>query len=328
MGAAVLRLEAPLNEARRGAQLDRERLLARAKALASEASAGAQGRELVAKVRELQAEWQHHAAALPLARAIESALWARFKADIDATFRARDAVFSARDAEHKAHGAERAALVERLAAVAADTPPDQLKRTLAEVDAQWQRAGPAPRADAAALDSQFRRARDTVRQLLIARTQRSWHDICNALIAKLALCEEFEHGADTAEAKAALEQRWAAQPVLPAVWEQALARRASLIRGAQSGGSRSAASADDLLLQLEAAFELDSPPAFQAARRELKLQAMKAALESRQSAAPAPLAPQQLLAAALGRTALDDRQRERLGKVIAALRNRGPTSAG
>ncbi|HEX7441554.1 MAG TPA: DUF349 domain-containing protein, partial [Caldimonas sp.] len=82
MGAAVLRLEAPLNEARRSAQLDRERLLARAKALASEASAGAQGRELVAKVRELQAEWQHHAAALPLARAIESALWARFKADI------------------------------------------------------------------------------------------------------------------------------------------------------------------------------------------------------------------------------------------------------
>ena len=328
MGTAVLRLEAPLNEARRGGQLNRERLVARAKALASEASAGAQGRELVAKVRELQAEWQHHAVALPLARVIENALWARFKADIDAIFSARDAVFSARDAKLKAHGAERAALIERLAAVAADTPPAELKRTLAEVDAQWQRVGPAPRGDAAALDSQFRSARDTVRQLLVARAQSSWHAICDALMAKLALCEEFEHGADTVEAKATLEHRWAAQPVLPMVWEQALARRASLIRMAQSGGSRSTASADDLLLQLEAAFRLDSPPAFEAARRELKLQAMKVALEGRQPAASAPLAPDQLLAAALRRTALDDPQRERLGKVIAAVRNRGPTNAG
>ena len=328
MGAAVQRLEAPLNQARRGAQLERERLVARAEALAAEASAGGQGREWVARVRELQAEWQHHAAALPLARAIENALWARFKAVVDAIFRARDAAFGVRDAELKAHGAERAALIERLTATAADMQPNELKRTLAEVDAKWQRAGPAPRADAAALDSRFRHARDKVRQLLVDRGQRDWHATCDALLAKLALCEEFEHGADTAQARAALEQRWAAQPVLPAVWEQELARRASLIRAAQNGGSLRTASVDDLLLQLEAAFQLDSPAAFQAARRELKLQAMKAALESRKPAAPAPLAPQQLLAAALGRTGLDAPQRKRLSEVIAALRDRGPTGAG
>ncbi len=328
MGAAQLRLEAPLNEARRGAQLDRERLVARAKALAAEASAGAQGRDLVAKVRELQAEWQHQAAALPLARAIENALWTGFKTDIDAIFSARNAVFSARDAEFKAHGAERAALIERLTAVTADMPTAELKHTLADVDARWQRAGPAPRSDAAGLDSRFRSARDNARRFLLGRAQRDWHATCDALLAKVALCVEFERTAGSAEAKAKLEQGWAAQPVLPAVWEQALARRAGLIQAADGGGPGSTASADDLLLQLEAAFQLDSPPAFEAARRDLKLRAMKAALESRKPTAPAPLAPNQLLAAALGRATLDEPQRERLGKIIAALRDRGPTSAG
>jgi exonuclease SbcC len=73
---------------------------------------------------------------------------------------------------------------------------------------------------------------------------------------------------------------------------------------------------------------MESPPALAAARRELKLRAMKAALEGRQRSAPAPLASDALLAAALERTGLDDPQRERLARVIAALRERGPTSAG
>jgi hypothetical protein len=318
MGAAVSRIEAPLNEARRGAQLARERLVTRAKALASEA----QGRDLVGKVRELQTEWQQMARAMPLARATENALWAEFKSDIDALFSARDAASSARDAEFKAHGAERAALIERLAAMGPDTPSAELKRTLADVEAQWQRTGPAPRNDAAALDSEFIKARDTVRQLLAGYAQRGWHATCDALVTKLALCEAMEREGRTAESKATIEQRWAGLPVLPVAWEQTLARRASLIGAAQGGSSPITASTDDLLLQLEAALQLDSPSEFQAARRELKLRAMKAALEGRQSVASTALAPDQLLAAALGRTALDDVQRERLARVIAAVRER------
>ncbi|MGZ5131061.1 MAG: DUF349 domain-containing protein [Caldimonas sp.] len=330
MGAAVQRLEAPLNEARRGAQAERERLVAAAQALAAEASvgAGARGREWIGRARDLQAEWQRQAAALPLARAVEKALWSRFKADIDAVFNARDAAFNARDAEFKAHGAERAALIERLTALPDDTPPAELKRMLAEVDARWQRAGPAPRGDAAALDSRFRSARDAARQLLATHAQRSWHSVCDALAAKLALCEELEDSVDAAEAKAAIGQRWAEQPALPPAWEQALARRASSTGAASGGGVRGTASIDDLLLQLEAAFQLESPPDFAAARRELKLRALKAALEGRQPAGPAPLAPDELLAAALGRAALAAVQRERLRRVIAALRDRGPTGAG
>ena len=327
MGAAVDRLEAPLHEARRGAELARERLVARAQTLAAEAGAGPQARELVGRVRELQAEWQQQAAALPLARAVENALWGRFKAGIDLVFEARDAVFHARDAEFKAHAAERTALIERLVAVPADAAPAELKRTLAEVDAQWQRAGPAPRSDAAALDARFRSARDAVRELLATHAQRHWHATCDALLAKLALCEALENQTSSAQTRATLELRWAEQAVLPALWEQALARRAALNGVAQGDGAPPGASTDELLLQLEAAFELESPPAFQGARRVLKLQAMKAALEGRSSAVPASLSPDQWLAAALGRGALDATQRERLGQVIKALRSRGPGSA-
>jgi DNA repair protein SbcC/Rad50 len=322
-GAAVARLEAPLNNARRGAELARERLLSRARALAAEAAAGAPGPPSRAPVRELQAEWQHHAASLPLARATESALWARFKADLDAVFAARDAAASAREAEFKAHGAERAALIERLMAIPADAAAAELKRCLAEVDVQWQRAGPAPRSDAAALDARFPNARETVRQQLASHAQRSWQATCDALVAKLALCEALEQETSSAQTRATLPARWAELAVLPTAWEQALAQRASLAGVATNGGVSVSASTDELLLQLEAAFELESPPAVQAARRALKLQAMKAALEGRAASAAAPLLkPDQWLAAALARPALDGEQRERLGRVIAALRER------
>ena len=79
-------------------------------------------------------------------------------------------------------------------------------------------------------------------------------------------------------------------------------------------------------MQLEIALQLDSPPEAQAARRELKLLAMKAALEGRPSAAPKP-AIDALFATLLGRVALDTRERERLRAVVDALRKRGPAGA-
>ena len=85
--------------------------------------------------------------------------------------------------------------------------------------------------------------------------------------------------------------------------------------------------ADELLLKLEAAWNLPSPPAFAAARRGLQLQAMKSALESRRNtsrADAAPATPEQWLAAALQRPGGTPSQRDRLGAVLLALRQRGP----
>lgn len=322
MQAAVQRIETPLNEARRRAQVIRERLIARAKSLGAEATS-AHGRDTVNQVRELQAEWQQHARSMPLARTAENALWTEFKTAIDAIFSARETAFNARDAEFKAHAAERLALIERVEGLpASDTPPPALKRALAEAEAQWQRIGPAPRQEAAALDSRFIAACDAVRELLANSERREWQRIGDALTAKLALCEEAERSSDASAAKTSLEQRWAELPALPAQWEQALSQRVARIG---SENTAVATPTDELLLQLEAAFDLASPPAFQEARRTMKLQAMKAALEGRQAAAATPVPDDSLLTLVLSRTGLDEKQRERLSAVIGALFSRGQT---
>ncbi len=319
MRQAMQRIEAPLGEARRSAQAAREELIAQARALGEEAAHKTLGRDLVDRVRALQGQWQQQAKALPLARGAENALWAEFKGTIDAIFSARDAEFNAREAEFQAHGAERGKLIERLEALSADTPVAEFRRTLAEVDTLWQRAGPAPRHDAAALDQRFRQARDTAQQWLAGSAQRAWHATCDTLAAKLALCEQAPP--DDA-AKAALAERWAALPALPASWEQALAPRAGLAP-APRGPAVVKTASDELLLKLEDDLQIDSPPACQQARRDLKLHALKAALESR-SAAHAPLEPDAMLCALLARAELDTLQRERLGAILGALRRHGP----
>jgi DNA repair protein SbcC/Rad50 len=319
MNAAVQRLEAPLQAARRGARQERERLVAHARALADEVAAGIPMRDLGDRARELQWHWQQQARALPLARGEENALWAEFKGAIDGAFSAREAAFQARESVYQAHGAERVALIERLEQLGDDLVPAALKRALAESDTQWQRTGPAPRADAAALENRYRKARDGVLRRIADSAQQAWQQTCDAVLARLALCDALEQTPDAAADKAALAERWAALPPVPEPLAQALAQRAGLAGAA--AGSPLKTTTDELLLQLEAAWELASPAAFEAARRMLKLQAMKAALESRRSSAP--VTPAQQLAELLRRPTLDATQRDRLQAVLAALRRRG-----
>jgi hypothetical protein len=321
MEAALRRVEAPLQAARTGAAAQRQALVARARALAGDAPG--RGRDLVGEVRALQAEWQQQAKALPLARAAEQALWTEFKAAIDAAFAARDEVYKARDAEFEAHAAERMALIERLQLRPEDSPAAQ-RRLLAEVDSAWQRCGPAPRARVAALDAEFRAARDVLRRWLDDSEQRVWQATCDALDAKLALClERDRRSVDGTESDAAaIASTWSALPVLPGPLEAALRQRAGL---ATSGGSTIAApDADSLLLQLEIAWDLPTPPAFETARRDRKLLAMKQSLEGRRPASAQSLAPAAALAFLLGRAGLDGTQTDRLATVLAAIRRQGP----
>ena len=317
MEVAVRRLEAPLQAARARAGEERQALVIRARALAGDEPG--RGRDLVGEVRALQAEWQQHAKALPLARADEQALWTEFKAAIDAAFAAREAVYTAREAEFEAHAAERSALIERLRLRPEDSPATQ-RRTLAEVDAAWQRCGPAPRARAAALDAEFRAAREALRRWLDASAQRAWQATCDALDAKLALCLAREQGTADLDA-AATAASWEALPVLPAPLEGAMRRRAGL---APAGGTDTAPGIDDLLLLIETAWDLPTPPAFESARRERKLLALKESLEGRRSVAPGALAPVAALPLLLSRGGLNAGQRDRLIAVLAAWRLRGP----
>lgn len=327
--AAVARVEGPLGEARRVAQAKREALIASARALA--APGALPGRDAVAAARDLQSQWQHAAKALPLARAAEAALWTDFRAAIDAVYQARHAETAARDAEFAANAAARSALVARIDAAmqavaeGGASAVRDLERTLAEVEAQWRQAGPAPRAQAAALDARFRSARSAAQALLLYSRQQRWRQQCEALAARLAAGDadadrDAAHGDASPTPAEAIERRASDEslrPALPARWASALARRGS----PPAGG---AMPDDELLLRLEAAFGAESPPEQHAARRALKLQAMKDALETRSVAAAAPATADTMLDQALARSTFDAAQRERLRAVVRALASAPP----
>ena len=324
MQASVARLERPLQEARRGAQAEREQFISRAKAM----STGASHRDVVAKVRALQTEWQQHAKARPLARSVENRLWTEFKAATDAIFKLRDAAQDARTAEWQTHQAAREALIARLAEISegksADASPAALKRAIAEVETQWRTAGEVAHKAADRLEAGFRAALDQVRQHAASAEQRIWHDACDGLLGRLALCEEMERA--TGQTPSDCEARWTALPPsapLPQAWEQALHARLKTAQNKAACASPASSDAsasgtlDELLLQLEATLDLPSPPAYQAARRDLKLQALKLAMEGHQPAhAVTSKDTDKLIAATLGLAATNPAQGERLRAII------------
>lgn len=324
MKGSLARLDAPLSEARRVAQLEREKLIARANLL----SADTKNRDVITKVRELQTEWQAHAKSLPLMRQVENALWTQFKTATDAVFTQRDAIHTARDAEFKANQVAREALIARLAALAADTPAGEIKRTVSDVDSEWRKCGDAPRADSAKLDAKFRTARDAAQQYLAGSAKRGWHNVCDALDAKLALCVEVESAAVPDDVSA----RWAALPALPTVWEKALSARLSAAQTGQDAEvdeeleeeleEERLETAAMQILQLEAALDMDSPPAFQAARRDLKLRAMKAAIEARQSVTITNADIERMLGDVIAQPKMDATSIGRINNILAAIRNK------
>lgn len=315
--ASLERIEAPLREARREAEALREQLIVRADVLAADVVRNPALRDAAPRVRELQAEWQHQARRLPLARAAEGALWARFKAATDAAFAQREAAFNARDVELAANLAAREALLARLSAsaAAADAGADDVWRTLGEIDRAWRQPMELPGAAAGSIDARFRSARAAVVQALEHRERRRWQARCDTLAARLGLCDEREAAAPGGPD---LTDRWASLDALPVAWQQALDQRWSQ---PVAPGPLTESAMEDLLLQLEAALNLPATPELQAARRGLKLRALKEALEGRAAHEANPETQRtQWLAAALRQGVPGAAYAQRLRAVITALR--------
>jgi DNA repair protein SbcC/Rad50 len=297
--ALLERTEQPLRRARDRAAAERERLVQRAQALAD--GRAWPGGELQRELRALQAEWQEHARGLPLPRGVETALWTRFRAATDAVFAQRDAAAAARNAEQAAEVAEREALIQRLQALDAHTPVAQIDNTLGEVDRAWHQA-PAllPRAAGQALETRYRDARAAATGLAATAVRLRWQAQVDAWRATLQAANGVD-GADGADG------------VNPA---------------ADPAAQPDAQRMDDLLLQLEMALDLPAAPEQQAARQQLKLRALKEAMEGR-TPAPKGRAPEaRRLATLLGEPALDDLQRQRLLAVLTALRDAEPGTLG
>jgi len=259
---------------------------------------------------------------LTLQRGVESALWSRFKAATDGVFTQRDAAANARDAELAAHLAVREALLQRLEALSSATPTADIERTLADVDREWRVAGEPPRGTLHALEARLHKAHAAALRALSASSQGAWQAICESVAARLALCEARETApVDEAD----LAQRWAAQDALgvklPAAWQQALAQR---FAATTQPTSKSDSALDEWLVHLEASLDLPASPERLAARRALKLRALKDTLEGR--GAPAVDANQRAewLATLFRSRCSDAALRERLHTLIAALRTAPP----
>ena len=125
-----------------------------------------------------------------------------------------------------------------------------------------------------------------------------------------------------------MSARWAALPALPTVWEKALSARLSEAQTSKDAEVDEELEEERLetaamqILQLEAALDMDSPPAFQAARRDLKLRAMKAAIEARQSVTVTNADIERLLGDVLAQPKMDATSVGRINNILAAIRNK------
>ncbi|MEQ1806629.1 MAG: DUF349 domain-containing protein, partial [Burkholderiaceae bacterium] len=322
LASSVERVEAPLQAARGVAEGVRRQLIERAEALVEDVKRQPELRDAFARVRELQAAWQHSARQVTLLRGVESALWSRFKGATDAVFTQRDAAANARDTELAANLAAREALLQRLEALSSNTPATDIERTLADVDREWRMAGEPPRGTLHALEARLHQAHAAALRALSASGQAAWQATCDGAVARLALCEEREAAAlDEAD----LAQRWAAQDALdirlPAAWQQAFAQRWSTSAQATA---KSDAALDEWLVHLEASLDLPASPERLAARRALKLRALKDTLEGRGAPAVDAKHRAEGLVTLLRSRCGDPALRERLRTLLAALRAAPP----
>jgi hypothetical protein len=267
-----------------------------------------------------------------LPRRDENALWTAFKTATDAVFTARVAARAAKETEFSARIKAREEVIERLVALPLTGSVPDTRRAMAEADTAWRACAELPRPQAAKLDARYRAARDNATRRLSELAAHAAQARFDALIAKMALCQEREAAQDSGSAvtddqAADLEARWNAVENLPEAWKAPLEARfrgTGVSRPESKPGKNSGESLADTLLNLEIACGIESPPEFLAARQRLRILALKSAMEGRQAGVTTPADIERWLLDAAAAPRPDAVSRERLAKIIAAVRLRRP----
>lgn len=327
--AALSALQAPLAQTQGEARGKRDKLIAAAKELAAGDVAA---RDVIDKVRKLQGEWQTVAKSAPLPRRDENALWTAFKSATDSIFAARDAARAAREATANAQQQARIDIIERTAALARAGNAADIKHGMTEADSAWRAAPEAPRPQMAKLEARYRAAREAASKRIAEIATHAAQARYDALIAAMELCREREAAADATSAndeqQAALQTRWTALEHLPAAWTTRLQARfngepvAAAMEKTAKGAKPVPVSLQELLLSLEVALGIDSPAEFVAERQRLKMLALKAAMEARQTSTTSPADIERWMLDAAAAPRPDEVSRGRLQKIIAAVRRR------
>ncbi len=300
--AALAPLRGALAAARDRAKAGRQALIDEAAALVAKATE----REVPSQVKAIQARWQAEAKALPLAQRDERALWTKFRAACDAVFEARTSQRKEEDGrrnEHRQGLQELCAQAEQLARPA-DKSEQEIRGALRDLQELWKQQAGAPGPDQRDLESRFTRAKGAVEAMLSARARAREAAVWQTLAAKERLCEELDGlvraGGDLAQTgvqSAAVQEKWAILPALPAAWEKKmLARRDTALAALSDAGAASKYLAQmaqgevarhEALLELELQLGLDSPPEFQPQRLALQVKQLKDRFSSAASGAAA-----------------------------------------
>ena len=328
---ALQPLRDALSGARDEAKARRSSLIEEAKALAGKALE----RDTPGEVKALQAKWQAEAKQFTLPKRDEQALWEEFRAACDAVFQAREAKRKEADGrKREARGAlENICIALEQLAHGTDKEEQQLRREAADLQEQWRRAARSPDAGVRALEGRFGKAKTAVEAAIAARARARKNAVWHTLAAKERLCEELDGRAssrDHADVDAAsLQARWDAAGALPGAWEKAMAgRRDAALRALADDSAatahvaqieRGADTRQEMLLELELALGLDSPPELQGQRRALQLRQLRDRFKGGAAPGDPGNAAERLVAWCAHAGVADGRDRARIGRVFAAI---------
>lgn len=144
----------------------KEEILAEAEELATSTDWGPTAR----RYRELMSRWK---AAGPAPKAIDDALWKRFRAAQDTFFGARSETFTQRDTEQRANLEAKEALLAEAEALLPITDWKAARASLRSVQERWEGAGHVPRDAMRSIEARLRRVEDAIREAEQSEWQRT-----------------------------------------------------------------------------------------------------------------------------------------------------------
>jgi hypothetical protein len=325
---ALSPLRGALSASREVAKSGRLALIAEVEALAPRAME----RESPSLVKAIQARWQEHAKAHPLAQRDERALWERFRTACDALFEARHAKRKEEDGrklEGRRSLDDVCAQLEQLAK-ASDREEKDVRTALRDLQDRWRAGTRGADPSLRALEGRFKSAVRAVEGSLSARVRSREAAVWKTLSEKDRLCETLEAAilAGTAEtAPAALAEQWSSLPALPSAWEKKmLARRdaamAAIADPAAAGPLRTriekgTEARREGLLELEMTLGVESPSEMQPQRLALQVKLLKERFGG--ASTDAGSGSERLFAWCTQPGVIDGRDRERRDRVFSAM---------
>lgn len=211
-------------EAKKTATVERTEIVAKAEALAKEATDTPQRihwRNSAQTMKDLFEQWRTHQKSLRLDKPVEDELWERFRLARNSFDKLRREHFADMTKKHDEVKAKKRALIERAEKLSTSTEWGPTSGAYRELMNEWKAAGRAGRKDDNALWDEFRAAQDKFFNARNAASAEQDKEFSANLVKKEALLEEAEKLLPIKDVKAAkramrdIGERWEAAGKVP-----------------------------------------------------------------------------------------------------------------